>query len=300
MLAIVSWGAYYTSPQQVLWVFPAPYPDMWGPFSSRNHFAQFLELILPITLWFALRPSANPRLAGELPRWAFGTASAIILSAGAASASRAGVGLLVLETWVIWVLMRLSAIPGPHRPSPTKLTGRVNTLSAFYWSKKGIGTATVVAATACLVVLAGGQNLIGRFLDPDPLAYRTQIFASALDLIRKHPLGGSGLGTFALAYTEFARFDAGRAVEHAHNDWLEFAATGGIGFALVWIAAGLTAARPAIHSIWAIGILAVCFHALVDDPFARTGVAGWVFMLAGVLMASSGSSGVQFRQSRIP
>jgi hypothetical protein len=38
--------------------------------------------------------------------------------------------------------------------------------------------------------------------------------------------------------------------------------------------------RPAVASVWGIGLIAVCLHALVDYPFARFGVCGWYFALA--------------------
>ena len=44
LLGIVSVVAYYASPGRILWMFSSPYPDVWGPFLSRNNFAQFMEI----------------------------------------------------------------------------------------------------------------------------------------------------------------------------------------------------------------------------------------------------------------
>jgi hypothetical protein len=41
--------------------------------------------------------------------------------------------------------------------------------------------------------------------------------------------------------------------------------------------------RPAIRSIWGLGVIAVGLHALVDYPFTRFGVCGWYFALLGML-----------------
>jgi len=49
----------------------------------------------------------------------------------------------------------------------------------------------------------------------------------------------------------------------------------------------VAAARPALRSIWGIGIVAVFLHALVDYPFARFGVAAWLFILVGALENST-------------
>src|SRR5579863_4441531 len=35
-LSMVAVIAYFTSPGRILWVFASPYPDVWGPFLSRN------------------------------------------------------------------------------------------------------------------------------------------------------------------------------------------------------------------------------------------------------------------------
>lgn len=245
-IAAVSVVAYYTSPGQILWMFPAPYPDVWGPFLSRNHFAQFLELMLPVALWFALTRRV----------WAAWIAAAVILSAGLASASRAGAALLVIETAVI--LYRLA------RP--------------------GIATGFVAGAVA-LAAIAGGGTLLGRLPQPDTM--RPEIYKSALAMIAERPLSGYGLGTFATVYPEFARFDAGVTIHRAHNDWLEWAAEGGIPLALAWALLLAASARAAWRSIWGLGILAVFIHAFVDYPFASSGICAWIFLFLGALASEN-------------
>ena len=135
--------------------------------------------------------------------------------------------------------------------------------------------------------MAGAGTLLGRFAETDPLRYRREMAASSVHIIRDHPWQGSGLGTYASVYPAYATFDLGATVEHAHNYWLEWAAEGGIPFALVWLVLALALCRPAARSIWGIGILAVFLHALVDYPFARFGLTAWNFALMGALSASS-------------
>ena len=104
-------------------------------------------------------------------------------------------------------------------------------------------------------------------------------------MIAERPLAGFGLGTFARVYPAYARFDLGAVVEHAHNDWLEWAAEGGIFYALAWFALAISVVKPAVRSIWGIGVIAVFLHALVDYPFARFGVSAWTMALIGTLGA---------------
>ena len=180
-----------------------------------------------------------------------------MLACGLVSASRAGAVLLILETALVFALARP---PAPRRLIPMFTIG-------------------VIA----LAALAGGQVLVDRFHDPDPFRDRREIFASSLAMIAARPWTGYGLGDFATVYPEFARFDPGAVVEHAHNDWLEWATEGGWPYAAVWMLLALAVTRPALRSIWGIGVPAIFLHALVDYPFARFGVAAWLFILAGAL-----------------
>lgn len=243
VMAVISVISYHTSPSRVLWIFPAPYPDVWGPFLSRNHFAQFLELMLPAALWRATSREGD---------WIAWVAGGTMLTAGIASASRAGALVLVLEACVIlW------------RSRRTK-------------HKWILAAATIVCST-----LVGGGTLVGRLHQPD--AMRPEIYRSALAMMAQRPFTGYGLGTFAEVYPEFARVDAGVRVEHAHNDWLEWATEGGIPYLLLWILLAACLASRAWRSVWGLGVLAVLLHAFVDYPFARSGVAAWFFLLLGML-----------------
>jgi O-antigen ligase len=105
-------------------------------------------------------------------------------------------------------------------------------------------------------------------------------------MIASRPWTGFGLGTFPAVYPAYAVFDVGQSVEHAHNDWLEWAAEGGIPFAVMWIALAIWSGRPAVRSVWGIGVLGCFLHGLVDYPFARFGVAAWIFLLLGMLAAT--------------
>jgi len=96
------------------------------------------------------------------------------------------------------------------------------------------------------------------------------------------------LGNFATVYPEFAQFDPGAVVEHAHNDWIEWATEGGWPYAAAWALLAMATLRPALRSIWGIGVPALFVHALVDYPFARVGVAAWLFILAGTLDREGG------------
>ena len=252
VVSVVGILAYWTSTGKILWIFSSAYPDNWGVFPSRNNFSQFLELCFPVALHSAVKSGAD----GGKPNWSAAIAAAVMLGAGLASASRAGAVLLVVEAVVVLLLTK----------------GRRH----FLWLAFA-GCAGAIAA------LAGAGTLVHRFAEDDPLQVRREIFRSTGAMIAEHPLRGYGLGTYSTVYPEFAEFDNGAAVEHAHNDWLEWASEGGVFYAVMWGLIAIWAVSPALRSIWGIGILAVFLHALVDYPFARLGISAWVFLLLGAL-----------------
>ncbi len=249
-VAVLALLTYSSSPGKIFWQIPSPYPDVWGPFLSRNNFAQFLELCLPPALWLAL-DRRDP--------WIYGWMAAGMLAAGLASASRMGAALLSLEAIAILVLKR--------RQHPR-----------FAWGFLG--------AALLLTLSAGIQHLAGRLTEPNPLAERPELWRSTWEMIYQHPWTGYGLGTFVSVYPEFAHFDSGFTIEHAHNDWLEWIAEGGWGFGAVWAWMILRAVGK-IREPWALGVAAVFLHACVDFPMARLGVVAWAFLVLGAIEGST-------------
>lgn len=253
MLAVASVLAYFMSPGKILWIFDAPYPDIWGPFLSRNNFAQFLELAMPVALWFALREPAGSTLYLCL--------GAVMLASGLASASRAGSAILVFEAIAMLWMRRKSRV--------------ARRMAAGF-----------VFATILFAAIPGMGTLAGRLRAADPYQGRREIAHSTLEMISARPWTGFGLGTFAAVYPEHASFDVGQSVEHAHNDWLQWAAEGGLVFAALWVGLAAWSVLAAMRSGWGIGVLGCFLHALVDYPFARFGISAWIFIMLGLLAAS--------------
>jgi O-antigen ligase len=253
LVAISSVLAYFTSPGKILWIVNAPYPDVWGPFLSRNNFAQFLELALPVALWLGLR---EPK--GDVLYILMG---AVMLASGLASASRAGSAILVAEAIVcLWIRRQSSQL--------RRLSGGL------------------LLATILLAAIPGVGNLAGRLAMPDPYQGRREIARSTLAMISARPWTGFGLGTYSSVYPAYATFDPGQSVDHAHNDWLEWAAEGGIPYASIWMVLAIWSIGPAWRSGWGLGVLGCFAHGLVDYPFARLGIAAWIFLLLGMLCAT--------------
>src|ERR1019366_2001504 len=150
--------------------------DVFGPFVSRDRYAAFIELILPLALFEAL---SNRRK--------------VLLGAVMAGASRAGSVLVILES---------AAVP--------LLASRRNVASA----RRLIGMFAVLGVVCSLAFTAvvGWTRLWERFQDPDPYSGRREMLTSAVTMVRAKPWTGFGLGSFETVYPGFAVFDEGSVV----------------------------------------------------------------------------------------
>ncbi len=251
------------------WIFNSGFPDVYGTFAYYNNFCQLIELTLPITLWEGVRHR-------EI-RVPYLVLSALQVGAVVASSSRAGAVLVLVELFLVLFLS---------------------------WFKKSSSVSLPVVGLAVVLsvgftFVAGFHQVIEKLERPDQLSSRRLINESSMHMIEARPLTGWGLGSYVPVYKMFALYDDGTWVNQAHNDYLEWAAEGGIPYALVMVVLIVSNIRPAFRSVWGVGVLAICLHALVDYPFARLGTCGWYFALAAMLATQgSGDAGMHRRRRR--
>ena len=228
----------------------------WGPFVNRDQYAAFIELVLPLAL--------VPALAGEPHAFRFAVMAAAMYATVIAGASRAGVVLTTAEIAIVQLAM---------------------------WRKgRRSGAIRLWALALVFVAVAGWAVLWNRFLDPDPLGGRREILSGTVAMIAARPWTGFGLGTFRTVYPAYASVDFGAVVHHAHNDWAEWAADGGIPFSLMLLAIAVWSVPRALRNLWGIGIVAVFIHSLVDFPLQKPALELWLFAMLGALAAETSNS----------
>jgi O-antigen ligase len=144
----------------------------------------------------------------------------------------------------------------------------------------------VLAAVFTLAV--GWQRVWMRFQQDAPYLTRQAFLQATEDMAKHRPLTGYGLGTFPEVYQRYAIIDPALYlyVNHAHNDWAEFAADGGVPFLLLVLIPFAVAVPVAIRNPWGLGLVAVMLHACVDFPFFHSGVPCWIFALLGLLYSA--------------
>lgn len=250
------------------WLFPSGFPDIFGTFAYYNNFAQLIELTLPLTLWEGVSHRAI-----RLP---YLVLAALQVGAVVSSSSRAGTVLVLGELFVVLLAASLK---------------RRNNISLPV-------VALALSLSFGFTFVAGFHQVVQKLERPDQLANRRYLNESSLHMIQARPLSGWGLGAYVPVYKMFALYDDGTWVNQAHNDYLEWAAEGGIPYALVMVFLVIWTIRPGFRSVWGIGLLAFALHALVDYPFARLGTCGWYFALAGMLAAQQGGDTYEHRHKR--
>jgi O-antigen ligase len=233
------------------------------PLLSSNYYAEVIELILPIVLSRAFREHRY--------WWAHLLLACLFVSTVVAAAARVGSVLVLIEC------MSVAAL-GYKKSQPPR--GR--------WQKTCI---TLVLLVAGLVALQGPFTLIHRLGEADLMAGRSDIGQSALSIVRSRPLTGYGLGSFPVVYPEFARFENGYYVNHAHNDWLEALTDGGPALLAALAVFFIASAYSGLKATWGLGLAALPFHAAVDFPVHRAGV----MLLYGMIAAAAGARAVQRR-----
>jgi len=263
VMAVLCLMQLFTSKGNVLWIFPTGYPDVYATFPNHNNYAEFIEIFLPIVLWWALRDGKRA--------WGYALVAGVLYASVIGGASRAGAIICTAEFLAVLVL----GFVLHRRRKPDRLLH--------------LSTATLIVVpllAAGFTFIVGWQRIWDGFKKLDPQVTRREFLLSAIDMAEHRPLTGYGLGTFPEVYQQHAMKDFSFYANHAHNDWAEFAADGGVPFLLLILIPFAAAVPTAIRHPWGMGLIAVMLHACVDYPFPRPAVSGWMFaMLALLYMA---------------
>jgi hypothetical protein len=237
----------FTSRHSIFWIFSTEYTDNMGPILYHNHYAAFIEVVLPIALYEALKREGTSLLYSGMVAAMY--ASVIV------SASRAGSILTTAEIIVVPLLL---------------------------WRRRRADGAVVrslllrmAVLIAVFTAIVGPETVWNRFWESDPYAGRRELAIASMHMVAANPWLGTGLGTWPTAYPRYAITDSGRFANQAHSDWLQWAAEGGIPFALMLAALFFWSVRPALRSVWGLGVLSVFLHATVDYPFSRPALGSW-------------------------
>jgi hypothetical protein len=258
VVALVATLQTFTGEGKIFWLFAVPYSEKaMGPILSYNHYAAFIELLLPLAIYQALRSKERP--------YPYAGLAAVLYASVIASSSRAGTILSTVGIVVVVALVyRRGLVAGRHA---------------------GVVLARIAALLVFFTLIVGWQAVWNRFLQPDPMAFRRELDISSVRMIGDYPWTGAGLGTWPTAYPKYAILDAGVFANQAHCDWLQWTAEGGIPFGIAMVLLFVWSLRLGFRTIWGLGIVSVFLHACVDYPFSRPALGSFFVVMLALLAA---------------
>jgi O-antigen ligase len=269
----------YLSGWQKIFAYTKKYDleEATGTYINRNHFAGLLEMILPFSVALVLyeygklrgndlQPATTVKRMmsrRSVQRFVLCLCIAVVIFAALIfSRSRMGIIAASASMLVIFGLLLISRRQG----------------------KAGLVLFSVfVALSMGLAIWIGPGPIVSRFENVgQEYSIRDQsrlsVWRDALGLIERHPLLGTGLGTFPIAYTSVQTAFLGQFVNHAHNDYVELVSDLGLPAALILFASFFAIlARAAKAFRYAVGnfdraialgcvgsLVAILLHSLTD------------------------------------
>jgi O-antigen ligase len=284
VFALVSLGVFealygliqYLTGWQYIFTYVKKYylEDATGTYINRNHFAGFLEMILPFAVVFALLSAEllfkdTPREGrtfrrifsrAELSSLAFWLFLAILLFV-ALVLSRSRMG-------IISALVSVAAVLTLSGAAPMRARTKMAVAALFFLGALG------------LIVWIGSDPVMSRF---ETLGQeyslsgqnRISIWRDTLGLIRHHPLLGTGLGSFSVVYPSVQTSFLTLLVEHAHCDYLEVASE-----------LGLPGGILVFGSIFWVLAQAVRHHRKTRERFGKAVSLGCIGSITAILVHS--------------
>lgn len=269
-LALFGLTQSFTSPTKVYWFRELTQSTAFGPFINRHHFAGYMELTLalPLGLLFGGAVERDKRFIYIFAAGLMGVALVMTASRGAIISVVAEIFFLVVVT-----------VFGRRKNGAEKeKVQRVRSAAL----RTALALALIVGILAG-VALLGGESVLTRFVgtvnSEDPTTGRAHFWSVTLDIIKEHPVVGTGLGAFGVVYTRYDSRNGLFRLEQAHNDYLQVLSDGGIigaalglFFVIMLFRVGFARreSRDEFRSGVALGALAGCFAVLLHSFFDFT------------------------------
>jgi O-antigen ligase len=289
---------YLMNVQKIFW-YTKKYDleEATGTYINRNHFAGFLEMVLPFAVCLAMY-EGEKLLARRKHR------------SGRAKKLTSDVKTQAVFLWLVVAVVLMAAIVF-SRSRMGLLAACASLLVVFglkMLQRKALPAVlgfAFVALSLCLAGWIGVRPALSRFesigQEFSGGESRLSMWPGTLKMIAEHPLVGTGLGTFPVVYTEVQTTFLTQFVNHAHNDYLEVSSDLGIPAALLLFASILFvlvhAVRTFLHgegkyapaiSLACVGsIVAILLHSLTDFNLHIPANALLFAVILGLALAST-------------
>ncbi len=236
VLATFSLIQHFTWNEKFYWMRTVEAKTSFGPFVNRNHFAGYMELLLP---WPVALMLTRRRSVAEKSFYLFITAWIALVAVF--SLSRGGM-ISIFAQLAFLMIFRPRQFDVLEFAAPSRM--------AMLFQRGA-------AAAVVLIIVFGGLTWLGaeRVVDrvaadldigktnastaTDQLGYggRDTLWKSSLKIFQAHPLTGAGLGSFETALPIYEQSkNIGLVVSQAHNDYLQMLTDAGLigGLLAIW------------------------------------------------------------------
>ena len=269
LLAIFGLTQSFTT-NKVFWVRELSQSTAFGPFINRHHFAGYMELTLalPLGLLFAGSLEKDKRFAYIFAVLLMGVALVM-------TNSRGGIISLVARSCFLLVLSIIRKRNESREAEEKSQRIKRTALRA------ALALSLIVTLFAGVVLLAASphESLRWTVNSEDPTTGRAHFWSVTIDIIKAHPIVGTGLGAFPTVYTRYDTRNGVYRLEQVHNDYLQIMSDGGVIGALLGLLFVVMLFRfgfarrestDDFRSGVALGALAGCFAVLVHSFFDFT------------------------------
>jgi len=337
-MALFALVQHFTWNGRFYWLRPntSVHASPFGPFVNRNHFAGYMELLMPLPVAVVITGavSRDKRLLHLF-------AAAIMAVAAVVSLSRGGMLALAGEMIFIAILGAIAKRSRSHRARKTRrhrgATMRDEGDTEFeevtpMYPSQGVSTALRACAFTILlgaiivagILWIGSEPVVNRLLPSQTagahsktetfLTSRGWIWRDTVTMIGANPILGVGLGAYETAYPIYSQDDGSQllgqsySVDRAHNDYLQVLADCGVvgGAIALWfivlvfraVARGIKSRDPRVAGI-AIGCGAGIFGILVHSFFdfnLQLPSNALLFLLLAAIASWSGESNQMSRK----
>jgi O-antigen ligase len=253
------------------WLRPTEATSPFGPFVNHNHFAGYMELLIPVPIGLIITRAVRPEL-----RVLYGFAAMVMGVAAVLSLSRGGI--ISVAASLAFLTLMIVRLPKRNENSRRRLPGFASKAAVVIVITLLIGAGIFwIGADPVINRVTQGQQASADTQAQTFLSNRGWVWRDTAAMIRANPVLGVGLGAYETAFSIYSRSDGSLRVPQSHNDYLQIVADCGVvgGLIALWfivlifraVARG-TRSRDPLYAGLALGsgtgIFAMLVHSLFD------------------------------------
>lgn len=272
---------------------PRPFPEFTktGFFNYENHFAAFINLVLPFTLGMAIRSKSDAYQQGQTSS-AFGIyclGAVLMVTAVGLSGSRAG---FVIACGIIGVFHFITSWRSRQKP----FSWPPGFVQPVWQLRLNLSLAMCAVFALAGYVIRHGHALLKQ------ISFRGSVLLDTWSIIKDNPVWGCGPGSFSWVFPYYQSLPPEKYfLMHAHCDPLQIVSEYGIlgGFVVMALLLMVFISLPVMYrpvkwtppfmELEGLGLMlalgGVAMHSLVDFPFRHPLIALismiWLGMLVG-------------------